>query len=107
MTSFLFVKNKMNIAIDYDKTFSADPEGWIQVITLMEARGHKFVCVTGRTNEFDFGKEVILAINNLIPIVFAGQKWKKQAAEEAGWKIDIWIDDMPEYIAKQNILFGE
>lgn len=97
----------MNIAIDFDGTFSADPEGWAQVIKLMEARGHKFVCVTGRSNEGVFGEPVIRTINGLIPIVFAGDQWKRQAALQQGWKIDVWIDDSPEYIAKQNILFNQ
>lgn len=94
----------MIIAIDFDNTFFADPEGWTQVIKLMENRGHKFVCVTGRSKEF--GKQVIENINGLIPIVFAGTEWKRQAAEKSGWKVDIWIDDTPESVAKQNILFG-
>lgn len=94
----------MNIAIDYDDTFSADPEGWIEVIKLMELRGHKFICVTGRSNEGEFGKPVIKAIDGIIPIVFAGQQWKNKAAEAAGYKIDIWIDDSPLSIGKQTMI---
>lgn len=95
----------MNIAIDYDNTFSADPEGWTEVIKLMQVRGHKFVCVTGRSNESSMMTEpVIRAINGLIPIVFAGALWKKEAAEKAGWKIDVWIDDCPWMIGKQILL---
>lgn len=97
----------MIIAIDYDNTYSADPEGWTQVIKLMEGRGHQFVCVTGRSNQGEFGQQVIRAINGLIPIVFAGEFWKKEAAAKNGWKVDVWIDDNPEYIAKQQILFSQ
>lgn len=97
----------MIIGIDYDNTYSADPEGWIQVIKLMQARGHQFVCVTGRSNQGEFGQQVIQAINGLIPIVFAGEFWKRDAAEKHGWKIDVWIDDNPEYIAKQHIFFNQ
>ena len=35
------------------------------------------------------------------PLVFAGEAWKRQAAEAAGYPIDVWIDDHPEYIGPQ------
>lgn len=95
----------MIIAIDYDGTFSADVEGWTEVIKLMQARGHKIVCVTGRTDEGEFGKPVHRDINGLIPIVFAGNVWKNVAAEKAGWKVNVWIDDNPSYISKQHLMF--
>jgi hypothetical protein len=42
-----------------------------------------------------------------IPVVFAGVNWKKVASLNAGFKVDIWIDDNPEYVAYQNLLSGE
>lgn len=89
----------MLIALDYDKTFTADPLFWEQVVRLGEARGHSFVCVTGR-------KEPLASHERPVPmpIVLAGSKWKRFAAEKAGYKVDVWIDDMPEMIAPTKIL---
>ncbi|HVI42717.1 MAG TPA: hypothetical protein VM577_19085 [Anaerovoracaceae bacterium] len=95
----------MIIGIDYDGTFSADPEGWSQVIQLMQSRGHKVVCVTGRSDEGEWGEQVKKGINGLIPIVFAGSEWKREAAKAKGWDVNVWIDDNPEYIALQHPLF--
>lgn len=93
------------IGIDYDGTFADDPVGWTEVIKLMEARGHKFICVTGRSKEM--AGSVYEDINGLIPIVFAGKDWKKVAAERHGWKIDIWIDDMPSSVEKQHLFLSD
>ena len=37
-----------------------------------------------------------------IPIIFAGKLWKRKAAELAGYNVDIWIDDLPEYVSNQD-----
>ena len=37
-----------------------------------------------------------------MPIVFAADGWKRSAAEAAGYKVDVWIDDHPEYIDAQD-----
>lgn len=91
----------MIIAIDYDHTFSADPEGWSECIRLMQARGHEFVCITGRSDLPIWREPVEKDIKGLIPIVFAGDQWKDVAAKKNGWKIDVWIDDMPTAISRQ------
>ena len=96
----------MIIAIDFDNTFTADPEAWREVILMMQARGHRFVCVTGRSNEGEWAEQVNKALDGLIPVVFAGHQWKREAAKKAGFDVSIWIDDMPEYIGQQNILLS-
>jgi hypothetical protein len=91
----------MTIAIDYDGTFAADPEMFWPIITIMKAKGHQVVIVTGRSE--DFGHEIKQAVGNIVPIVFAGMQWKRKAAEAAGYKVNIWIDDNPEYIDAQKV----
>lgn len=93
----------MIIAIDFDNTFTADPEAWREVILMMQAKGHKFVCVTGRSDD-EMGDQVRKAIDGLIPIVFAGSRWKREAAKRSGWDVDVWIDDMPEMVGQQNLI---
>lgn len=93
--------------VDYDGTLSADPALFSQAIALILQRGHGVVVVTGRSDEGRWGEEVRAAVAAVspahqIPIVFAGNRWKRQAAEEAGHAVDIWWDDNPEYVAPQD-----
>lgn len=97
----------MIIAIDFDNTFTADPDMWKELILIMLAKGHKVICLTNRSNMGEMGAEVIRAIDNLIPIVFAGQAWKNDAALKAGYKVEVFIDDSPETIKHQPIWFGD
>jgi hypothetical protein len=92
----------MKFAIDFDRTFSRDPELFRQFVALLRGRGHEAVLVTGRSDDGQWGADVRSAVGDLMPIVFAGTRWKRQAAIAAGHVVDVWIDDMPEYIAPQN-----
>jgi hypothetical protein len=38
----------MKIALDYDGTYTVDPQFWEDFITLAKVRGHEVVCVTKR-----------------------------------------------------------
>ena len=95
----------MIIAIDYDGTYSSDPSMFDAIIHLMKAKGHQVILVTGRSEEF--GLDVKDAIGDMIPIVFAGTKWKRVAAMAAGYDVNIWIDDNPEYIDIQKNEFAQ
>lgn len=87
----------LTIAIDYDDTFTADPALWVLVIVAAQHRGHKVICVTGRKALPDFTRDPPLPAS--VPIVLAGAEFKRVAAGRAGYKVDIWIDDMPEMIS--------
>ena len=63
------------------------------------------VLVTGRSDDAPWGDEVRETLSRhgvTIPIVFAGGTWKREAAHDAGYPVDIWIDDAPEYVAPQD-----
>jgi hypothetical protein len=92
--------------IDYDGTFSRDPVGFAAVIGLLRSRGHVCICVTGRSDEGIWGAEVKRGINGLMPIVFTAGAWKASAAERAGYKVDVWIDDMPEGVRELRADFA-
>lgn len=94
----------MIIAIDYDNTYSSDPECFNNVIALFKAFGHTVICVTGRSNDGIMDIPVRESIGKLVPVIFAGQDWKQVAAEKHGYKVNIWIDDMPMMINKQLLL---
>jgi hypothetical protein len=84
------------IAIDYDHTFTADSVMFRLIIELMRGRNHTVIIATGR-NEFseDMRRD---PIPDGIPIVYCGNEYKSTACEKQGYKVDIWIDDMPAMI---------
>lgn len=82
----------MIIAIDWDHTITAAPGLFKSFIDLAVAGGHKVIVVTGRQSH-----------DQVVPpwpieIIYAGSEWKKDAAEKAGYIVDIWIDDQPGHI---------
>jgi hypothetical protein len=93
----------MIVAIDYDNTYSADPSTFDKIIVLFKQAGHTVICVTGRSAAM--GQPVLNSIGKLVPVIFAGADWKRDAAAKRAYKVDVWIDDTPSSIEKQ-ILIG-
>jgi Asp/Glu/hydantoin racemase len=87
----------MKIAIDYDDTYTLDPEGWELFICLMQGRGHEVVCITKRYKTLL--QEVIDTVS--VPVIGASRS-KMEAARMSGHKVDVWIDDKPETITPQK-----
>lgn len=96
----------MIVGIDFDGTFAANPHLFSDFVRLLRVHGWQAVLVTGRSDDGQWGDEVRAIVNDLIPIVFAGRRWKKEAASEAGYEVDIWIDDHPESIAPAPVIVG-
>ncbi len=48
----------MIFAIDYDGTWSRDPDGFRLIVELLRARGHGCIMVTGRSDSGQYGTEV-------------------------------------------------
>lgn len=94
------------IAIDYDGTFTIDPDLWRAFIERAQARGHTVVMVTGRSHEGQWGAEVRREVRGLVPVVFAAQMWKSTAAQCAGYDVNVWIEDHPETISRQTLVLG-
>ena len=76
----------MLIALDYDKTYTADPVLWEEFIRAAQKRGHDVVIATMR-----MPSEPIEGVN--LPIVYTSRKAKSELLSA-----DIWIDDRPQYI---------
>ncbi len=96
----------MNIAIDYDGTWTRDPTLFAEFARAAMGRGHTVVLLTGRSDDPDdprWAEEVRREIGGLMPIVFAGNQWKREALKRAGFDGHVvFIDDNPEYIAPQD-----
>lgn len=97
-------KSELVFGIDFDGTFAADPLFFKAFVSLLRASGHSCVMVTGREDVPGLAEPVRALVGDLMPIVFAGGTWKKDAAKAAGWIIDIWIDDNPTYIMPPQTL---
>lgn len=92
----------MIVAIDYDGTYAAAPDIFNEIIKLFKDNGHTVICVTARPEIM--GQPVLDSIGKLVPVIFAGAEWKREAALRRGYKVDVWIDDSPDMIAKQVLI---
>ena len=80
----------MNIALDYDGTYTRDPQLWADFINNALALGHKIVCVTMR-----FPEE---SISMPIEVIYTSRLAKGVFMANIGRYPDVWIDDMPHLI---------
>jgi acid phosphatase class B len=89
----------LNISLDYDDTYTRDPECWDLFIELCKYRGHTIYVITARSPSE--GAEVIDALQKRVGlenIFFTSRKAKKQFIYEKQISIDVWIDDAPWFI---------
>jgi hypothetical protein len=89
----------MNIALDFDETYTLDPDLWNMFCKTCITRGHNVWCVTFR-HESE-GLEVLQSIGKVIGVhnvIFTGRKAKRRFCEDMSVYIDVWIDDTPDYI---------
>ncbi|CAB4160533.1 hypothetical protein UFOVP773_1 [uncultured Caudovirales phage] len=81
----------MIIALDYDKTYTADPVLWADFIIAAKARKHDVKIVTLRTpNE-------AIQIDGVEVIYTSRQAKMKHIAA------DIWIDDNPAWVYQDSL----
>ena len=87
----------MILALDYDQTFTEDPDGWLEVTNLLRARGHSVYGVTMRydTETAGMSKKYMAACDK---IFFTGRMAKQQFMAARGITVNVWIDDMPEWV---------
>ena len=89
----------MKIALDYDNTYTIDPEFWNSYIDLAKSRGHEVRIVTIRDERFDRTPQLV-KVEELVPIVYCrgiAKRWYLTHFGE-GFEPDVWIDDKPETI---------
>lgn len=90
----------MLIAIDFDGTFAEDPKAFTQVAFQFLKSGHNVVTVTSRRRTLE-NEQHMREAGITWPILFAPHdKPKKRAAIEAGWNVDVWVDDQPHMIGR-------
>ena len=91
-------------AIDFDGTWTLDPEAWGLWYKMMIQRGHAVILATGRHGwSEDMSRAKLPAT---MPIVYCKGELKADAVQRQGWRVDVWIDDMPGMIMECQILKG-
>ena len=81
----------MLIALDYDKTYTADPALWDDFIQSAQDRKHIVKIVTMRRPD-----EMITDVP--VEIVYTSRK-----AKSAFVNADIWIDDSPNWVYQDSL----
>lgn len=87
------------ISIDYDNTYTEDPEMFEQIMELMRKRGHQPVIVTARNKDKH-------PVKSKFEVFYTDGKEKAPFMREAGLEVDIWVDDWPELIGKTRVIGG-
>jgi hypothetical protein len=83
----------MNIALDYDGTYTADPALWDTFILCAHNRGHQVHIVTMRHES-----EPVRIGERPARIHYTDRKAKRPFMQALGVPVQIWIDDMPDFI---------
>ena len=82
-------------SLDFDGTYTLDPEMWNEWVILAQARGHIIYCVTLRSPTYSV--EVLGSIG-ADRCIFTSSEGKKEFTKQLNIDIDVWIDDIPEFI---------
>lgn len=89
----------MKIALDFDGTYSADPDFWDNYLALCERYDHEIRIVTARDERFD-RTAALAELEKRIPVIYCrgvAKQWYLTHFGD-GFVPDIWIDDRPQSI---------
>lgn len=91
----------MLIALDFDATYTLDPDLWNEFIDKAISRGHKVICVTMR---YDYeGTLLKKTIGKKCDIIFTNRKAKRPFLLNKKIKPNVWIDDEPKWIDRDSV----
>lgn len=87
----------MLIVMDYDDTFSKDPEAWVQVAKTLKSHGHKIIGCTMRYPEETIGMSTQYG-EICDQVHFSSRMAKRPYLNSKDIYPDVWIDDRPDFI---------
>jgi hypothetical protein len=87
----------ITLALDYDGTYTRDPDFWLEVIKLAQSRGHEVLIATMRTFEEtdDMCDRLTELVHRIVP---TAREAKLPFLLKFGIKPHIWIDDQPHFL---------
>lgn len=87
---------KTLFALDYDDTYTRDPDLWLAIIDMILAKGHDMVVATMRCSweREDMDPRLL----EKLAVQFCCGKAKKPFLARMGLYPHIWIDDNPKWI---------
>jgi HK97 family phage portal protein len=97
----------LTISIDFDRTFSADPELMGDFAAKAKEDGNTVVMITRREDTPEDRKVIEDTLGQYADafdaVILAGPDTQKEAAaKQAGISVDIWIDDSPQTIKESR-----
>lgn len=97
----------MSISLDFDDTYTEDPELWNRFIANARNKNHTVLIITMRYPEE--GTEVEASLNGRVDAIhYTGRKGKMQYCNDRNIKVDVWIDDSPYFIVDDALpIIGE
>jgi hypothetical protein len=96
------MRGRLIFGLDFDGTYTDDKASFDAIIRILEAAGHVVVVVTNRPDTVEHWREVRRCFDRPageeIRALFTNGRPKRQVAREAGYEVDIWIDDNPALV---------
>jgi hypothetical protein len=93
----------MIFALDFDGTYTADPELWETWGLHAINKGHTVLCISFRSDhEMEDVKNTIGSVIGSDNCFATNAIHKKEFIEEKGIHVDVWIDDIPETIVRED-----
>jgi len=89
----------MIFGLDYDDTFTADPDLWHAFATLAAKRGHRVIGVTARNRDQIIEDQKLLAACESV-VYCAGHAKYDTVLTLLDLAVDVWIDDKPHYVSQ-------
>lgn len=93
------------VAFAIDGTWTLNPKAWRAVFEFLQRQGFCCIIVTGAQQPQD--KLHRLEIPRGAPLIVSGGLLKEEAARRAGYRVAVWIDDMPGTIQACKVLGDE
>lgn len=97
----------LTISVDFDQTFSADPELWGSFALEAVASGNTVVMITRREDTPENQAAVADTLGDYAQafstvLLIGPETLKDDAAQKAGIDVDIWIDDSPQTVRAEE-----
>ena len=86
----------MLIALDYDGTYTADPDFWQRFIVNAQGSGHEVICATMRYPSE--GDTICDTLKTMVKIYYTSRQAKAKGLEAQNIFPTIWIDDNPAWL---------